>query len=110
VVGLLVVLAIVGGIIALAVANGRARTQLTAANAELAFLRPENLRLHQMVAGLSGAPVHEAYAGGSAGPAGPEPRWYADPSHRHELRWWNGSTWTDQVLDGGVPSADPPVR
>ncbi|MDQ3352503.1 MAG: DUF2510 domain-containing protein, partial [Actinomycetota bacterium] len=23
--------------------------------------------------------------------------WYPDPSHRHELRYWDGTTWTEHV-------------
>ncbi|MET3808529.1 hypothetical protein ABIB25_005558 [Nakamurella sp. UYEF19] len=33
--------------------------------------------------------------------------WFADPVGRHHLRWWDGSRWSDQVLDDGVPGADP---
>ena len=35
------------------------------------------------------------------------PGWHPDPAGRHELRWWDGSTFTDQVADGGVTSTDP---
>ncbi len=34
--------------------------------------------------------------------------WYPDPSKRHELRYWNGSAWTEHVATGGVQSIDPP--
>ena len=37
----------------------------------------------------------------------PPPHWAADPSRRHELRYWDGTRWTDHVADGGVPSVDP---
>lgn len=33
--------------------------------------------------------------------------WYADPSGRHELRWWSGLAWADTVADNGVQVADP---
>lgn len=33
--------------------------------------------------------------------------WLADPTGRHELRYWNGSTWTVHVADAGVQSEDP---
>lgn len=39
----------------------------------------------------------------------PAPNWYTDPTQRHELRYWNGSAWTDDVSDGGVQSTDPLV-
>ena len=31
-------------------------------------------------------------------------RWAADPHGRHELRYWNGTAWTDDVSDRGVVS------
>jgi hypothetical protein len=34
-------------------------------------------------------------------------RWAPDPTGRHELRYWNGSEWTDHVADGGVQATDP---
>ena len=33
--------------------------------------------------------------------------WYADPTKRHELRYWDGTKWTDHVSDRGVTSVDP---
>lgn len=35
------------------------------------------------------------------------PGWYADPSGRHEIRWWDGVRWRDAVMDKGVRSDDP---
>ena len=35
------------------------------------------------------------------------PRWAADPAGRHELRYWDGFHWTDNVSDGDVRSHDP---
>lgn len=37
----------------------------------------------------------------------PQPGWYADPSRSAELRWWDGSRWTDQVVRGGVTATVP---
>jgi hypothetical protein len=37
------------------------------------------------------------------------PSWQADPTRRHELRYWDGTTWTEHVSDGGQQSTDPPV-
>ena len=37
-----------------------------------------------------------------------EAGWQPDPDGRHEYRYWDGATWTDQVSDGGVVSTDPP--
>ncbi len=36
----------------------------------------------------------------------PDPSWLPDPSGRHELRWFDGVAYTDQVADGGVRSTD----
>ena len=36
----------------------------------------------------------------------PAGAWHPDPSGRHELRWWDGTRWTDAVSDHGQVSAD----
>ena len=41
----------------------------------------------------------------SATPAG----WYADPSGRYELRYWDGGAWTEHVARNGQQFTDPPV-
>lgn len=33
--------------------------------------------------------------------------WHPDPTGRHELRYWDGSQWTDHVSDQGVQSTNP---
>jgi hypothetical protein len=33
--------------------------------------------------------------------------WHPDPGGRHELRYWDGSAWTDHVSDNGVTGIDP---
>lgn len=35
--------------------------------------------------------------------------WYADPAARFELRYWDGSTWTEHVSRAGQQFTDPPV-
>jgi len=35
--------------------------------------------------------------------------WYKDPSGRYELRYWNGTAWTEHVARGGQQFIDPPV-
>jgi hypothetical protein len=48
--------------------------------------------------------VAETAAAGAA-PAG----WYADPSSRFELRYWDGGQWTEHVSRSGQQYTDPPV-
>ena len=45
--------------------------------------------------------------GAAASGAAASGAWHPDPTGRHEHRWWNGTTWTDQVADGGVAATDP---
>jgi hypothetical protein len=33
--------------------------------------------------------------------------WHPDPTQRHQLRYWDGAAWTDQVSDSGIASTDP---
>ena len=33
--------------------------------------------------------------------------WYPDPTARHELRYWDGYAWLDNVSDSGAAAADP---
>ena len=33
--------------------------------------------------------------------------WYPDPMQRHQLRYWNGTAWTDHVSNNGVQGTDP---
>jgi Protein of unknown function (DUF2510) len=49
-------------------------------------------------------PAQQAQAAAAA-PAG----WYADPSSRYELRYWDGTQWTEHVSRGGQQFTDPPV-
>jgi hypothetical protein len=44
-------------------------------------------------------------AASAAAPAG----WYADPSGRFELRYWDGGQWTEHVSRAGQQYTDPPV-
>ncbi len=97
-VGWVIILIVVGLIALFATLNAQARKKLAIANAELAYLRPENERLRATL--------------GSAGIATPSsspvnPGWYADPTRRHEYRLWDGYTWGEDVSDNGVASKDP---
>lgn len=46
-----------------------------------------------------------AASSAATAPAG----WYADPSGRFELRYWDGSQWTEHVSRAGQQYTDPPV-
>ena len=54
------------------------------------------------------APAPAPVAAAPATPAIPAD-WYADPSGRFELRYWNGSAWTEHVARAGQQYTDPPV-
>jgi hypothetical protein len=45
----------------------------------------------------------------SGGSATVPAAWYADPSGRYELRYWNGKEWTEHVARSGQQFTDPPV-
>lgn len=36
------------------------------------------------------------------------PGWYPDPSGRWQVRWWDGTAWTDRVATAGRQGSDPP--
>ena len=54
------------------------------------------------------SPVNTSVAS-SVGDAAAPANWYADPAGRFELRYWNGSAWTEHVSRNGQQSVDPPV-
>ncbi|MGA8724783.1 MAG: DUF2510 domain-containing protein [Acidimicrobiales bacterium] len=107
VVGLLIFLGLVAGVIVLAVLNSTARGRLAAANAELNHLRPEYARLHQWIAGSRAST--ESPASPAQRPDRPTapPQWSPDPSGRHQLRYWDGTSWSHHVADGGLTGTDP---
>jgi hypothetical protein len=59
--------------------------------------------------GMPMAPGPVPIAAPVAAPAtgGPPPGWFPDPHGRHQQRYWDGSTWTANVADGGATSTDP---
>lgn len=104
IIGLVIILGFIGAIAAFAVANARARKQLALANYELNYLKPEYARLQQWLA-TGAAPTTTSMAGYAVGSSIP-PRWHPDPTGRHELRFWDGTQWSNDVSDGGVTSKD----
>lgn len=57
---------------------------------------------------VSPTPASSSVADSSPAPAVPS-GWYADPSGRFEIRYWDGENWTEHVSRGGQQSTDPPV-
>jgi hypothetical protein len=54
------------------------------------------------------APTAATPAAASTGDAPSVPAdWHKDPSGRFELRYWNGTAWTEHVATGGKQSIDP---
>jgi len=43
----------------------------------------------------------------SVAPTTTPANWYADPTARHELRYWDGTAWTEHVSDNGAQATDP---
>jgi len=37
----------------------------------------------------------------------PPAAWYPDPTHRFDMRYWDGARWTEHVSRAGVEAADP---
>lgn len=60
----------------------------------------------QVAAPVTSTTPSPTVAGGSV-PDVPA-NWYKDPSGRYELRYWNGTAWTEHVATGGRQSVDPP--
>ena len=57
---------------------------------------------------FAAAPAPPAPPAAVAYPAPPAaPVWHRDPSGRHELRYWDGVSWTEHVSTGGAQSVDP---
>ncbi len=55
-----------------------------------------------------GATPNPATPGGASAAPTPTPAgWYGDPSGRHQYRYWNGTSWTEQVMSNNTQSVDP---
>jgi len=56
------------------------------------------------------APMLQATAPGPVLPVGTPlaaPGWFADPARRHQVRYWDGTAWTENVSDDGITGVDP---
>jgi hypothetical protein len=82
------------------------RDELAALDARSAPVAP------RAVNAASGPPAHpvDAVHQGAGAPGSASlapPAWAADPTGRHQLRYWDGKAWTDHVADNGQESRDP---
>ena len=64
--------------------------------------------LRRPISGSTSQPT-SSVATPAATSAGAPAAWYADPSGRFELRYWDGKEWTEHVARGGQQFTDPPV-
>ncbi len=51
----------------------------------------------------AGGPLQPAVVAPVANPGG----WHPDPARRHEQRYYDGTAWTEHVVDAGNQSTDP---
>jgi hypothetical protein len=76
------------------------------------FDLPGAVRLRHGVALLAPAanatPVEQAVVSDARSPSAPA-AWLPDPTRRYEVRWWDGSRWTDRVATQGRVMSDPVV-
>ncbi len=80
-------------------------TGASSSSADSAASAPEVASTPSTPAETATATTGSAASDAGAAPAG----WYADPSSRFELRYWDGSQWTEHVSRGGQQHTDPPV-
>jgi hypothetical protein len=73
-----------------------------------ASYQPAATPSYEPAAPASASPTAAATPAAAAAPAVPA-GWYADPAGRFELRYWDGSTWTEHVSRSGQQFTDPPV-
>ena len=65
--------------------------------------------LNPSAAGFAAATPAGSEAGSTAVNPSVPAAWYKDPSGRYELRYWNGTAWTEHVARDGRQFTDPPV-
>jgi hypothetical protein len=70
---------------------------------------PSPTPVSQPAATVASSTVGTTSTASSVGDAVAPAAWYPDPSGRYELRYWNGSAWTEHVSRNGQQFTDPPV-
>jgi hypothetical protein len=66
--------------------------------------------LRRPLVATSGVPSSQVVTENSLATSAAAPAaWYPDPSKRFELRYWDGSEWTEHVARGGQQFTDQPV-
>jgi hypothetical protein len=87
----------------------------TTAGRFCAFLRRPTAQRTSVTTATAPTPSTEVgYAAAASAASSPSQpavpaAWYKDPSGRYEMRYWNGSAWTEHVARGGQQFTDPPV-
>ena len=76
--------------------------------AGLATTQVDETQAAPVLATAAPAPAAVPEPAPAAEPAVPA-GWYADPSGRYELRYWDGAAWTEHVSRAGQQFTDPPV-
>jgi len=76
--------------------GARRRVAVEAAVSGPALLAPRALTGIAMASPPSSAPA-----------SAPPPGWFADPARRHQARYWNGTGWTEHVVDEDRTGVDP---
>jgi hypothetical protein len=65
--------------------------------------------LQMQVPTIAGVAYHEYEVAPAPPPPPTSPAgWYADPSGKHQYRYFDGHDWTEHVANNGVTSIDPP--
>jgi len=75
------------------------------AAAQLGELRLQHLSVPRVVTGVEFDALDEAATVRRGAPAS----WLPDPAGRHQLRYWNGTTWTEHVSNNGQTTTDQPT-
>ena len=98
---LLTVLSVIVGILYLALARPRLRAAERAITGSNPWQRYPSDPQPQPSATPATTPAERW-----APPGAPTFGWYPDPSTRHQMRYWDGTRWTEHVSDDGLQSSD----